>query len=1017
MALNFPASPTLNQVFTSGTRSWLWDGSSWVANNSVTNILGYIPVNKAGDTMSGGLNVPNVNAVTVTANSSGFSIAGGSSSSKTLTVSNGVTIAGTDGSTLNIGAGGTLLSGAFQASSQGTTGAQGVQGTTGSQGAQGTDGVQGNTGAQGTQGLTGPNGIQGATGTQGSTGTQGATGVQGSTGAQGIQGITGSQGATGTQGAVGSTGGTGATGSTGVQGSTGAQGTSGASILGTNNTWSGTNAFTYPSGTAIISLDSTASLGTGTGLSLAWRSYSNSGNSILATTAAMRGARENSTSGNYAGLFSIYTTDSGGSNLERFHINSSGNVGIGTTSPSSLLHINNGEIKIQNTDYGRVMFVRGSTNIWAVGPRNTDDLYIRREGGSANVVFDGGNVGIGVTAPTASLQVASSSALAAGNPSIILQGSNNTERISIRSTSASVFVAQFANGTLASPTAVTTGNFLGSYQFGGYAATLWTRGAQVSGSAAGTWTDTSTPANIVFETVPSGSTGFLERMRIDSSGNVGIGTTSPLAKLNVIGDIKIGDGSNSRGLNLLQNYMSLGETENSATTILGNNIKATDGVNGTVQVSTSANDGSVWVALNYSNGITFNRIAAAAIGTQYSENAGELMRITTAGNVGIGTTSPASKLHIAGDANTRLQIDATTTQGIFFTKAGADNGTFRVDTNGNFEFFTKTVNQAMVLTAAGNVGIGTTSPTYKLSISANTVTGGIFVQDTDSANASPVIRVQGNRVDNNGSQSFSGGLVLERYNSNGSSGLVSDNVLGTIYFGGNYNTTPTFTYPASISAIAEANWTSTSAASTGLVFFTGATGQSLGTANVAFGTERARITSGGNLLVGTTSSFSTWRMTVESSASDSIGAVVSNTSAYPFVSWNKATSGDNIFAGFFTEATITYRGAISYNRGAGLVAYQTTSDYRAKDIIGPVIDSGALIDSVPVYIGKMKGATLERPMFIAHETPAYAHTGEKDAVDAEGKPIYQQMDASTLVPVLWAELQSVRARLAALENK
>ena len=84
--------------------------------------------------------------------------------------------------------------------------------------------------------------------------------------------------------------------------------------------------------------------------------------------------------------------------------------------------------------------------------------------------------------------------------------------------------------------------------------------------------------------------------------------------------------------------------------------------------------------------------------------------------LGVGTASPASKLHISGDANTRLQIDATTTQGIFFTKAGADNGTFRVDTDGNFEFYTKTVSQAMVLTAAGNVGIGTTSPAVKLEV-------------------------------------------------------------------------------------------------------------------------------------------------------------------------------------------------------------------------------------------------------------------------------------------------------------
>jgi hypothetical protein len=53
-------------------------------------------------------------------------------------------------------------------------------------------------------------------------------------------------------------------------------------------------------------------------------------------------------------------------------------------------------------------------------------------------------------------------------------------------------------------------------------------------------------------------------------------------------------------------------------------------------------------------------------------------------------------------------------------------------------------------------------------------------------------------------------------------------------------------------------------------------------------------------------------------------------------------------------------------------------------------------------------------MFIAHETPAYAHTGEKDAVDAEGNPVYQQMDTSTLVPVLWAEAQSLRKQNANL---
>ncbi len=172
----------------------------------------------------------------------------------------------------------------------------------------------------------------------------------------------------------------------------------------------------------------------------------------------------------------------------------------------------------------------------------------------------------------------------------------------------------------------------------------------------------------------------------------------------------------------------------------------------------------------------------------------------------------------------------------------------------------------------------------------------------------------------------------------------------------------------------------------------------------------------GNLLVGTTgtliSSASRIRVTTGSGPTLDVqqtGGAGTSCGAF----WNTATSGDNIFHLFYTEAGGTFRGSITYNRAGGLVAYNTTSDYRAKDISGSITDSGALIDSTPVYMGKMKGATQERPMFIAHETPEYAHTGEKDAVDADGNPVYQQMDASALIPLMWAEIQSLRKRLAA----
>jgi hypothetical protein len=150
--------------------------------------------------------------------------------------------------------------------------------------------------------------------------------------------------------------------------------------------------------------------------------------------------------------------------------------------------------------------------------------------------------------------------------------------------------------------------------------------------------------------------------------------------------------------------------------------------------------------------------------------------------------------------------------------------------------------------------------------------------------------------------------------------------------------------------------------------------------------------------------------------------VVSRTSAGAteacFAAVNTATSGNNQFVWFYSDSSPSFRASIEYNRGAGLVAYNTTSDYRAKDIIGSVTNSGSVIDSLNVYIGKMKGASIEMPMLLAHEAQTvapYAVTGNKDAVGKDGHPIFQQMNASSLVPLLIAELQSLRSRVKQLE--
>jgi hypothetical protein len=177
-------------------------------------------------------------------------------------------------------------------------------------------------------------------------------------------------------------------------------------------------------------------------------------------------------------------------------------------------------------------------------------------------------------------------------------------------------------------------------------------------------------------------------------------------------------------------------------------------------------------------------------------------------------------------------------------------------------------------------------------------------------------------------------------------------------------------------------------------------------------TQAMTLDDSGNLLVGATSAYAKFYVSSSGVTARFDGSTNASTPVSQFVTSD--TTGNSTWQQFYTDGG-TSRGSITYNRAGGLTVYNTMSDYRAKDIYGSITNSGALIDSVPVYMGKMKDATQERPMFIAHETPDYAHTGKKDAIDADGNPVYQQMDASALIPVMWAEIQSLRKRLTALE--
>jgi len=174
--------------------------------------------------------------------------------------------------------------------------------------------------------------------------------------------------------------------------------------------------------------------------------------------------------------------------------------------------------------------------------------------------------------------------------------------------------------------------------------------------------------------------------------------------------------------------------------------------------------------------------------------------------------------------------------------------------------------------------------------------------------------------------------------------------------------------------------------------------------------ERARIDSSGNLIVNSSTPLGIGKFSVLFAGSTNNGIEAQDST----------TTSAAVFIGFRNSAG-TLIGGVARVTTTNAVVYNTTSDYRLKTVIGPVADAGQRIDALqPIeYTWNADGSRTRG--FLAHqfqEVYAGSVTGAKDAVDTEGKPVYQQMQASTseVIADLVAEIQSLRARVAALES-
>ena len=397
----------------------------------------------------------------------------------------------------------------------------------------------------------------------------------------------------------------------------------------------------------------------------------------------------------------------------------SGSVGIGTTSPGYKLEVSGDKSRFNNIIIGGT--VGGTYAAYADSVVGIGNLHLAATGSGVAVYINaalalptyinpvGGNVGIGNTSPTRKLHILST---------------DDTRGILIHNSSTTSYAeAQFSASR--------------EYRIG-------TGGSSADSAAAGKW--------YVYD-----ATAATHRFTINSDGNVGIGTSSPQELLHI-----------RAGSSGLASYDSRYKV------ILENNGEAYYVV--TVPDNSYAglrimNSSTVKGAFEYYMTDNLVHLYSAAA-TRFYNGSGESMRITSDGNVGIGTTSPSYRLQLgtAGSLADSIRIGSylvTNNTRQYIGYARADTGLFESSGNGDSPStvlagvagirIVNTVgtiasaqadNSVQILTHIyngnsrvalhahydGNVGIGTTSPSYKLEVSGDLkITTGMLMAPVTSS--------------------------------------------------------------------------------------------------------------------------------------------------------------------------------------------------------------------------------------------------------------------------------------------
>ena len=594
-----------------------------------------------------------------------------------------------------------------------------------------------------------------------------------------------------------------------------------------------------------------------------------------AVISALNGAQSDYEPFELNGEFIYFQTRTGtGTVSERLRITSAGLVGIGTSSPASLLSV----VKAaEGTSLEALRLVNESPN-----QRNTSSVYIGMYGSNeayerARILcgnptdFDGNNgflsfwtrnagtlaekvridnagrLGIGTTSPARTLDVNGSIQLPSNN-ALYINGSNNYLYADSTATElASATLIKFvANGSerlritsaglvgigTSSPDANSQLHIVGSsYQplyvnttgVGGGGATFFRSGTQALyvGTAGSSWLSGSSiadglvraEANLVLST-----NGNSRAVTIDTSQRVGIGATSPLTKLDVrSGVITAGSNSSPNGTEILRGYYS--DTDG-ALAVIGTEYSS----GGTVIGSAVKPSTSVSGAFLSSTTINISRGAYTIAGNTHKwyigaaqtvvENSSvatsEVMCINSSGNVGIGTASPA---------DAQLYVNSSAIYGVRINHATLPLQSFLVNGTQAFAIGANSGGGGSFYYGTGNVE------------AARIDSSGRLLVGTSSSSAEAKFIVQG------GATAAGGAINIQRNATTASAGST----IGFINFTNSANNVG-----ATISADGDGTWSAGTSHPTLLVFSTTANGASSPT-------ERLRITSAGLVGIGTSS--------------------------------------------------------------------------------------------------------------------------------------------------------------------